>query len=86
MISGRYVASVIRESLFYEAVFPLLGLAEFVPRYYGTYASCGGGWYAIALEDAGVPVGSGDLFPQDDLELMREVGYRCSYISNMFRI
>jgi len=74
IISGRYVTSVIRESLFYEAVFPLCGLAEFVPRYYGTYASCQGGWYAIVLEDAGVPVGRGDSFPQDDLELMREVG------------
>ena len=39
MISGRYVAPVIRESLFYQAVFPLVGLDQFVPRYYGTYAS-----------------------------------------------
>ena len=75
MISGRYVASVIRESLFYQAVFPRVGLDKFVPRYYGTYASRGGGWYAIVLEDVGAPVGVGDLFPQDNLPLQRRV--RC---------
>ena len=73
IISGRYAASVIRESLFYQAVFPLVGLDKFVPRYYGTYASCGGGWYAIVLEDVGVPVGMDDLFPQDNLPLKKEV-------------
>jgi hypothetical protein len=37
MVSGRYVASVVRETLFYEVVFPLVGLAKFVPQYYGTF-------------------------------------------------
>jgi len=73
MISGRYVASVIRESLFYQAVFPLVGLDQFVPRYYGTYASHRGGWYAIVLEDVGVPVGMCDLFPRDNLPLKKAV-------------
>ena len=75
MISGRYVASVIRESLFYEVVIPLFGLAEFVPQYYGTYASCQGGWYAVVLEDVGVPVGLDDFFPEDDPTLKKKV--RC---------
>ena len=68
------MASVIRESLFYEVVIPLFGLAEFVPQYYGTYASCQGGWYAIVLEDVGVPAGLDDFFPEDDPTLKKKFG------------
>ena len=75
MVSGRHAASVVRESLFYEAVFPFCELAKFVPQYYGTYASHCGGWYAIVLEDVGIPVGRGDLFPRDDPTVT--IGVRC---------
>ena len=56
MISRRELASIARETLFYQHVFPHLGLAELVPKYYGTYVSSDGAWYAIMLEDAGMPV------------------------------
>lgn len=56
MMSVRDLASVVRETLFYQYIFPDSSLLRLVPRYYGTYASCDGGWYAIILEDAGEPV------------------------------
>lgn len=53
-IDSEHVASVARECLFYENVFPHLeGVNAIVPEYYGTYASAAGGWYAIVLGDAG---------------------------------
>jgi len=65
MISGRHVSSVIRESLFYEVVFPLVGLGIFVPQYYGTYASLDGGWYAIVLQDVGRTLATDGSFPEE---------------------
>lgn len=54
-----------RESLFYEVVFPLVGLGIFVPQYYGTYASLDGGWYAIVLQDVGRTLATDGSFPEE---------------------
>jgi len=43
VISARELACVVRETLFYQCVFPGSTLGQLVPRYYGTYASCDGG-------------------------------------------
>lgn len=74
MISARHIASAVRESLFYENVFQSSGLARSVPKYYGTYASYHGGWFAIVLEDVGKPVENvynADWFRKDDELLIR---------------
>jgi len=65
MISGRHASSVVRESLFYEAVFPLVGLGIFVPQYYVTYASLHGGWYAIVLQGVGRTLATSESFPEE---------------------
>lgn len=70
MISIRHIASVVRESLFSEHVFPSSGLGQFVPKYYGTYAVCHGGWFAIMLEDVGKSVKNVDGYFQEDDELL----------------
>jgi hypothetical protein len=42
MITALEIASIVRETLFYQNVFPqsALALALFAPKYCGTYASC----------------------------------------------
>lgn len=75
IIRGDHIASLIREALFYEIVFPSLGvLSSFVPKYFGTFASPDGGWYVMLLEDAGAPVEHDfGYFPRDNLALVEEV-------------
>lgn len=58
IISRRELASVVRETLFYQYIFPASPVAQYVPQYYGTYTSCWGGWYIIVLEYVGEPVQS----------------------------
>jgi hypothetical protein len=54
IVSDRHVGSVVRETLFYTDMFPNRpDLDGVVPRYFGTYASVEGGWFAIVLEDVG---------------------------------
>ena len=68
IISVRELASVVRETLFYQYVFPASAVAQYVPQYYGTYASCSGGWYVIVLEHAGQPIQSlEDDFLESDM-------------------
>ena len=72
VISARELACIVRETLFYQCVFPGSTLGQLVPRYYGTYASCDGGWYVIILEHAGEPVQSvGGHFVQSDEKSIR---------------
>jgi hypothetical protein len=72
MTSTREIASIVRETLFYQNVFPHSWLAELVPKYYGTYVSCDGAWYVIILEDAGMPVEDMDnFFSEADKKLVR---------------
>ena len=57
---------MVRESSFYEAVFPLVGLGRFVPQYYGTtYASLDGGWYAIVLQNVGRTLATSESFSEE---------------------
>ena len=69
MISAREIASIVRETLFYQNVFPQSVLAPLVPKYYGMYASCDGAWYVIVLENVGMPVEdvSGFFSEEDEL-------------------
>lgn len=72
IISVRELASVVRETLFYQHIFPASTVAQYVPQYYGTYASCLGGWYIIVLEYAGEPVQSiEDDFLESDMTSVR---------------
>lgn len=72
IMSVRELASVVRETLFYQYVFPASAVARYVPRYYGTYASCGGGWYIILLEHAGQPLQSFEgAFMESDMASIR---------------
>jgi len=74
MISAREIASIVRETLFYQNVFPQSALAPFVPKYYGTYASCDGAWYVIILEDVGTPVEDvNDFFSEEDEPVVRDL-------------
>ena len=47
LMSVRDLESEVRETLFYQYVFPGSSVKDLVPKYHGTYASCDGGWYAI---------------------------------------
>jgi hypothetical protein len=79
MISALEIASIVRETLFYQNVFPQSALVPFVPQYYGTYASCDGAWYVIILEDVGTPVEDVDgFFSEEDEKLVRWDGYSLS--------
>jgi hypothetical protein len=72
IISVRELASVVRETLFYQHIFPASTIAQYVPQYYGTYTSCLGGWYIIVLEHAGQPVQSvEDNFLESDMTSVR---------------
>lgn len=72
IISVRELASIVRETLFYQYVFPGSAVAQYVPQYYGTYASCSGGWYVIVLEHVGQPVQSlQDDFLESDMTFVR---------------
>lgn len=73
VMSCRHIASVIRETLFYEKIFPESEVASLVPKYYGTYASIDGGWYVIILEDAGSPVEGDFDIPPDNVDLVEGV-------------
>lgn len=73
-VSHRHMASIARESIFYQSVFPALEqLRDLVPSYYGTFVGGEGGWYAIILEDCGKPVGSWDDWPDDNPKLMKQI-------------
>ena len=72
MISAREIASIVRETLFYQNVFPQSALVPFVPKYYGTYTSYDGAWYVIILEDVGMPVEDVDgFFLEEDEPVVR---------------
>jgi len=73
LMSVRDLESVVRETLFYQYVFPGSSVEDLVPKYHGTYASCDGGWYAIILDDAGKPVQDAgrDDFSESDRESVK---------------
>lgn len=74
VISCRHIASVMRETLFYQTILPMSEVASLVPKYFGTYASVDSGWYMIVLEDIGSPIeGDFDVFPPDNVKLVEEV-------------
>lgn len=56
VLSQRHFASFVRETCFYEAIFPLMTPPLPVAKFYGSYASVRGGWYVMLLEDVGSPV------------------------------
>lgn len=57
VIHRAHIASITRESLFYEFIFPSLPqLADLVPGYHGTYVSRDSEWYVVLLDYAGVAV------------------------------
>ncbi|SCZ94013.1 BZ3500_MvSof-1268-A1-R1_Chr6-1g08365 [Microbotryum saponariae] len=55
LVTGHYVGSVIRETLFYQHVFPYLPdyLRQYLPQYHGTYRRTNGNGYAMVLENVG---------------------------------
>jgi len=75
LMSARDLDSVVRETLFYQYVFPGSSVEELVPKYHGTYASCDGGWYAIILDDAGKPLQDAgqDDFSELDSESVKRI-------------
>ncbi|KDE03119.1 hypothetical protein MVLG_06380 [Microbotryum lychnidis-dioicae p1A1 Lamole] len=59
-----YAGSVIRETLFYQHVFPHLPdhLRKHLPQYHGTYRRTNGNGYAMALENVGTTMNQLDFY------------------------
>ncbi|SCV70068.1 BQ2448_1462 [Microbotryum intermedium] len=55
LVSCQFAGSVIRETLFYQQVFPHLPdhLRCYLPRYHGTYRGSNGNGYAMVFENVG---------------------------------
>ncbi|SCZ91639.1 BZ3500_MvSof-1268-A1-R1_Chr5-1g07574 [Microbotryum saponariae] len=64
LVTCHYVGSVVRETLFYQHVFPHLPnqLQNHLPRYHGTYRGINGNGYAMVLEDVGTHMNYSEFY------------------------
>ncbi|SCV70085.1 BQ2448_1479 [Microbotryum intermedium] len=64
LVSCDFVCSVIRETLFYQQVFPHLPdhLRSYLPRYHGTYRGSNGNGYAMVFENVGTYMNARDAY------------------------
>ncbi|SDA03631.1 BZ3501_MvSof-1269-A2-R1_Chr11g03196 [Microbotryum saponariae] len=64
LVTCNFVGSVIRETLFYQHVFPHLPdrLRKHVPQYHGTYRRTNGNGYAMVFEHAGAMMSDHDFY------------------------
>ncbi|KDE03253.1 hypothetical protein MVLG_06247 [Microbotryum lychnidis-dioicae p1A1 Lamole] len=63
-VTCNYVGSIIRETLFYQHVFPHLPdyLQKHLPQYHGTYRRTNGNGYAMVLENVGMTINDLDFY------------------------
>ncbi|SCV70061.1 BQ2448_1455 [Microbotryum intermedium] len=64
LVSCQFAGSVIRETLFYQQVFPHLPdhLRCYLPRYHGTYRGSNGNGYAMVFENVGKHMNERDYY------------------------
>ncbi|SCZ95677.1 BZ3500_MvSof-1268-A1-R1_Chr8-1g09722 [Microbotryum saponariae] len=83
LVPCSYVGSVIRETLFYQHVFPYLPdhLRKHLPQFYGTYRRTNGNGYAMVLENVGKTMNEldfdgspGELWCREIEAAFRELG------------
>ncbi|SGZ09515.1 BQ5605_C030g10879 [Microbotryum silenes-dioicae] len=64
LVTCNHVGSVVRETLFYQHVFPHLpdGLQKHLPQYHGTYRGINGNGYAMVLENVGTHMNYSEFY------------------------